>query len=66
MQWTNNGNVGQVTLCDPSYSCYGYTADNDGSVDDYRTISYGRAKCHSYAGNGSNIFVSSCYTQAWG
>jgi len=53
----------QLTLCDSNYSCYAYTSDNDGFVSDGRSISYGRAKCHSWAGNAGTIYVHWCYTR---
>lgn len=62
MQWENNGDVGQTTLCDPSYVCEGYDEDNDGNVLDYRMIGDGRAKCHSYSGNSSAMYVYDCTT----
>jgi len=55
--------VGQTTLCDSSYSCYGYVSDDDGAVYDYRSISYGRAKCHAAVLNPNHIYVNHCYTQ---
>lgn len=66
MQWNNNGMFGQITLCDSSYNCYPYTYTNNGTVNDYRTISYGRAKCNSWSGNTLDIYVQSCYVQAFG
>lgn len=64
MQWNNNGMTGQVTLCDSSYNCYPYTYTATGTVTDYRTISYGRAKCNAWSGNTLSIYVQDCYTQA--
>jgi len=64
MTWTNNGDTGEITLCDSSYTCYPYKWDNGGTVADTRTISYGRAKCHSWSGNAYDMYVQSCYTEA--
>lgn len=53
---------GQVTFCDSSYQCYGYRQTANGFVDDYRSISYGRGKCHAKASNIYAIYVYSCFT----
>ena len=53
--------AGQVTLCNASYQCYAYTSDTDGFVDDTRTISYGRGKCHAAVLNPNHIFVDACW-----
>jgi hypothetical protein len=41
----SNGAVVQITLCHPDNTCYPYTGDDDGHIADFRSISYGRAKC---------------------
>lgn len=52
--------VMQATLCDASYSCYPYVGSNSGNIDDTRTISYGRAKCHEKADQIYQAFVRYC------
>lgn len=63
--WSNpygGDNIGQTTLCDASYQCYSYSESSSGSLSDYRSISYGRAKCHSKASNFYPMLVYECYT----
>jgi hypothetical protein len=51
----------QLTLCNSSNSCYPYTYSYSGFLQDTRSISYGRAKCHSKATNYIDAFVYHCY-----
>jgi len=50
----------QMTLCDSSYACYPYT-ECPSSCAEYRSISYGRAKCTAKASNQTWIYVYYCY-----
>lgn len=52
----------QLTLCNAAYQCYDYKPDSSGFGQDYRTIDYGRAKCHSFSGNNGYDYIESCYT----
>lgn len=64
ISWNADGvDVMQSTLCDSSYSCYAYQNDTSGFDQDYRSISYGRAKCHAYSGNMYSVYIYDCYTQ---
>ena len=61
-QYGGGPNTGQTTLCDASYSCYPYSESTSGNLTDTRSISYGRAKCHSKASNFYPMLVYECYT----
>lgn len=52
-----------LTLCDASYNCYSYDYSSYGHIQDPRSISYGRAKCHAYDNNMYPINVQSCWTE---
>jgi len=52
--------VMQSTLCDASYQCYPYTSSNAGVINDPRSISYGRGKCHEKADQIYQAFVYEC------
>jgi hypothetical protein len=50
----------RTTLCDTGGSCYAYLpAYGDGLGQDFRQISYGKAKCNAYL---YSIYVHHCYT----
>jgi hypothetical protein len=70
MNWTSDAppypaTTGQTTLCDASYNCYSYDSASavNGFIQDLRTISYGRAKCHSAITNTVPIWVNDCYAR---
>jgi hypothetical protein len=56
-----SGGIMQTTLCNSGGSCYDYSPGFNGFHQDFRSISYGRAKCQSYSGNPGNIFAYHCY-----
>lgn len=58
--YVGSGDKMQATLCDSSYACYSYT-EGGSSFGDYRSISYGRAKCTAKASNQTWIYVYYCY-----
>lgn len=42
-------------------SPYTWTWSNTGSIEDYRSISYGAAQCMANSGNGYAVYVSFCW-----
>jgi hypothetical protein len=50
-----------LNLCAPGSGCYPYHLHYQ-SFSDYRTISYGYAKCTAYNFNDGPISVNQCYT----
>lgn len=59
--FTSNGlDYMQLTLCDSSYQCYGYSSGTS-SFADYRSISYGRAKCNAWVNNFYALWIDYCY-----
>lgn len=51
----------QLTLCNASYECYPYSYSVY-SFADYRSISYGRAKCNAWSQNIQYLYVDYCFT----
>lgn len=62
LSWTAYAAM-RSTLCDTSYQCYDYHTEDDGFIQDFRSISYGRAKCNAVGA----VFVWHCYAsnQGW-
>ena len=64
VSWYGEGGstIMQLSLCNSGGSCYTYTESSSGNLADSRTISYGRAKCHSKSSNFYDSHIYECYT----
>jgi hypothetical protein len=63
IEWDSNGDTGDVTYCVPGGSCDSYMASSSGLTwDTTRTITGGRAKCHSADFNPYDMHVIECRT----
>lgn len=50
-----------IRLISGGGSPYTWTRSNTGSIEDYRSISYGAAQCMANSGNGYAVYVSFCW-----
>jgi hypothetical protein len=61
VQWNVHLAIFGLTLCNSGGSCYPYAYDDGGFFSEFRTISYGRAKCHWPYSN-QTVYVFFCET----